>query len=102
MNHTISFAFGLVRQACESTRLDNVCLQDCSGTDKLMGQAPMWLSVIIILIIGFVAGVLVGVFATQYRQRRWMQRSIGGPDPSVYDSSQVAYNFCFGIWHVWH
>ena len=55
-----------------------------------MGDAPMWLSVIIILLIGFVTGVLVGGFATQYRQRRWMQRSIAGPDPSVYDSSQVA------------
>jgi len=50
----------------------------------------MWLSVIIILLMGFVAGVLTGVFATQYRQRRWMQRSMGGPESSVYDSGQVA------------
>jgi hypothetical protein len=64
-------------------------LGDCSGSDKLMGAAPMWLSVIIILLMGFVAGVLTGVFATQYRQRKWMQRSIPGHETQVYDANQA-------------
>ena len=46
-------------------------MQHCSGDDTLMGSAPVWASVIILLVIGFVVGLMVGVLLMHYRQKRW-------------------------------
>ena len=56
-------------------------MQHCSGDDTLMGSAPVWASVIILLVIGFVVGLMIGVLVMHYQQKRWKRAIVASRGP---------------------
>lgn len=61
-------------------------MQHCSATDGLIGAAPVWASIIILLVIGFVVGCITGFLAAMSRQKK-MTRHIA---PEIHnDEEQV-------------
>ena len=57
-----------------------LCLQRCSGSDLLLGAAPMWVSVIIFILIGFVVGGVTGFLLAFRRQQKMIRHT--APDLS--------------------
>ena len=55
-------------------------VQRCSGSDDLLGAAPMWLSVIIFILIGFVVGGITGFVIALRRQQKMIRHT--APDLS--------------------
>ena len=64
------------------------CLQRCSGSDLLLGAAPMWLSVIILVLIGFVVGSVTGFLLALKRQQKMIRHT--GPDLSSHLEDQAS------------
>ena len=64
--------------------------QHCSGSDTLIGAAPMWLSVIILLLIGFTVGCISGVMAALHRQRKMIRHT--GPETPINTDDEVHFS----------
>lgn len=45
-------------------------MQHCSGSDQLLGKAPVWLSCIIFFVIGGVLGAIGGIVGMVFRTRK--------------------------------
>ena len=61
----------------------SICLQHCSASDKLLGHAPVWLSCIILVVVGGIVGAVCGAFAMLFRTRR-LQRANHSTNDSLY------------------
>ena len=59
-------------------------VQHCSSGDTLLGKAPVWLSCIILVVVGAIVGAFAGAAAVIWRQRK-LGKSQYGASESVYE-----------------
>ena len=80
-------------------------VQHCSSGDTLLGQAPVWLSCIILFVLGGIVGATGGIVGTVFRHRK-LQKAKYSVTESLYGgqyqtaASQVqACSFCSRLLH---
>lgn len=77
-------------------------VQHCSSGDTLLGHAPVWLSCIILFVLGGIVGAIGGVVGMLLRNRKLQKArynvtdtTYGGPYQTAVAASQVQLcNYC--------